>query len=93
VLVVVAAVIPVVANVDVVGTGKKRRTDGGKKKKTEKEPGRHNYKLHRYTQITRLFCASQPLSDHAVYVSSVVAREQRGKETESARNIERIQRR
>lgn len=89
VFVVVAAVIPVVADVDVVGTGQKRAER--KKKKTEKEPGRHNYKLHRYTQITRLFCASQPPGDHAVYVSSVVAREQREKETERARNTERIQ--
>lgn len=77
-VVVVAAVSPVVADVVVVGTSKNEERRG-EKKKTEKEPGRHNYKLHRYTQITRLFCASQPPSDHTVYVSSVVAREQRGK--------------
>lgn len=81
---VIAAVIPVVADVDVAGIGKKQRPRrSGGRKKTEGEPGRHNYKLHRYTQITRLLCASQPPDDHAVHVSSVVAREKREKEQET----------
>lgn len=83
VLDVIAAVIPVVADVDVAGIGKKRRARrSGGRKKTEGESGRHNYKLHRYTQITRLLCASQPPDDHAVHVSSVVTRE---KEQETLR--------
>lgn len=59
------------------------KKERGKKKKTEGEPGRHNYKLHRYTQITRLLCASQPPDDHAVHMSSVVAREKQEKEQET----------
>lgn len=63
----------------------KRQLKRGKgQKKTEREPGRHNYKLHRYTQITRLLCASQPPDDRSAHVSSVVAREAR----ERARNTE-----
>jgi len=67
----------------------RERTRG--KKKGEGEPGRHNYKLHRYTQITRLLCASQPPDDHAyAHASSAVAREKTGrKERERERKRER----
>jgi len=83
----------VVADVDVAGAGKNGETEKGRggKKKGEGEPGRHNYKLHRYTQITRLLCASQPPDDHAyAHASSAVAREKTGKrERERERERER----